>query len=604
MSWSVVGAIVLVVVGGIAALRAGLVGVDFMGDLEQTRSPLARSAPAIVDAGTPRLARRVAVVIVDGLRRDKSVGLPYLDKLRAAGVDAVAVSHYPTWSRPNYVSILTGVPPQASGVRTNRHHTPVQLDSLMDRARAGGLAVAVTADNDALPALFLRPPKVDDAALEAIDIDAMREPDSDEEKARRAPDFELVSPFDDSRYTPWPGGFAAGGRAQVAGDAPLLVLLIGAVDVAGHAHGADSDEYVEATFIADRAVARVISGLDLKQDAVIVVADHGHTTSGGHGGIEREVMDVPLVAAGAGIRPGAVIAGARLIDVAPTAAALLGLPAPGHGLGRTLTGMLALDDAQAAARARADETRLAQTERVVAAARSYAEQVTLEKRALRIGLVVAFGAIASVLMLWLRRVGGARFAWRTLLIGAPAFVVVYYTIITVLGQRFSPSFLPARGHISWELAKYGGVAIVAQIGVVWFVLRRRRHFADRLAAANGIAFVGLMLTMIPAGLVWAFFPAPYNELPGPRMLVMIPAVQVAVACYALAIALGLVVEVVVFFARAVDPRVRIVRLERAIALARAQLADGTGPRRRRRRPRFRREKKPRPAALDDTVAEP
>ena len=132
----------IVVLGGVGALQAGLAGAQFMFDLEQERPALSRVAPAVLDAETPRLARRVFVVIVDGLRLDKSYELPFIDSLRRRGVDGEAQSHYPSWSRPNYVSILTGVPPSASGVRTNHHTTPVALDSLMDRAKVQAPEVA------------------------------------------------------------------------------------------------------------------------------------------------------------------------------------------------------------------------------------------------------------------------------------------------------------------------------------------------------------------------------------------------------------------------------------------------------------------------------
>jgi hypothetical protein len=576
MLWSVVAAVTIVVIGAIAAFRAGATGVGFMHALEQTRSPLSRAQPSLIDPGTPRLSRRVVIVILDGLRYDRSYGLPHLERLRRQGVDAQAESHYPTWSRPNYVSILTGVPPQASGVRTNRHSTPVVLDSLMDRLRAAGLASAVTADNEAMPALFLRPP-ASDAELDVIDIDAMRDPTSDE--ALKAFDFELVSPFADGRYVPWPGGFGDAAHAQLAGDADLVVLLFGAVDQAGHAHGADSDEYEEATRIADRAVARAMEHVELDKDTVIITADHGHTGRGGHGGAEPEVLEVPLILVGAGVKTAAVIHDAHLVDIAPTAAALLGVPAPGHGLGRTLTEALVLDDASARARQRADQQRLAENRQVVASAIARFEQVTLERRALRIALIVLCAAVGLALAFGLARLGGIRFPLRALVVGVPAFFVVYYATIGALGQQFSPSFLPARGHITWELAKYGAVGIVAQLIVSWFALRHRRQLAERLAAANGIALFGLALSLVPAGLMWAYYPAPYTEVPGPRMLVLIPAVQVAVACYAVSVALGLVIEVVVFFSRAVDPRVRMIRLERAMERTRQQIELGTGPRR-------------------------
>jgi len=41
------------------------------------------------------------------------------------------------------------------------------------------------------------------------------------------------------------------------------------------------------------------------ETAIVVTADHGHTGRGGHGGVEPEVLAVPLVMAGAGVRAGA-----------------------------------------------------------------------------------------------------------------------------------------------------------------------------------------------------------------------------------------------------------------------------------------------------------
>src|SRR3954471_22894489 len=153
----VAAALTLLVLGGVGAVQDGLAGASFMFDLEQAEPALARHPPAIQDPATLRLAHRVFLVVIDGLRLDRSYELPFLDELRRRGVASEAASHYPTWSRPNYVSILTGVPPHASGVRTNHHATPVQLDSLMDRARAAGLKVATATDYDVLPRMFLRP---------------------------------------------------------------------------------------------------------------------------------------------------------------------------------------------------------------------------------------------------------------------------------------------------------------------------------------------------------------------------------------------------------------------------------------------------------------
>ena len=86
----VIAAIVLSALGAIGAVKAGLAGADFMYDLEQVQPALAKTTPALPDPHTPRLARRVFLVIVDGLRLDKSYELLFLDELRRRGVDTEA----------------------------------------------------------------------------------------------------------------------------------------------------------------------------------------------------------------------------------------------------------------------------------------------------------------------------------------------------------------------------------------------------------------------------------------------------------------------------------------------------------------------------------
>jgi hypothetical protein len=366
-----------------------------------------------------------------------------------------------------------------------------------------------------------------------------------------APESTLVSPFDDARYVPWPGGFSAAGTALVSGGtADLVVLLVSSVDIAGHKYGADSTQYREAAESADRALARVLGKVDLAQDAIVVLADHGHTRKGGHGGTEPEVLSVPLIFAGAGIDRSGSADDARLIDVAPTVSALLGIAAPGHGLGKTLTHVLALDPAARARIEAADAARLMTTERVVAVADARASSDLLEHRALRLATVGIALVLAGMLAVLLVRRGALRFHVRVLLTAVPAFFVVYYGLIGTLGQRFSPSLVPAQGHLAAQLAKYGLVGMGVQVAASLWALRDQGTLAHRLAAANGIAWTGLVLAMLPAGLLWAFFPAAYFQVPGPLWLVVIPAVKVAVACAAVTIALTLALEVVIFAARA------------------------------------------------------
>jgi hypothetical protein len=123
------------------------------------------------------------------------------------------------------------------------------------------------------------------------------------------------------------------------------------------------------------------------------------------------------------------------------------------------------------------------------------------------------------------------------------------------------------------LLRWGLVSTAAHIGVSWIARRGRVVLRERLAAAAGLTACGLFLSLVPAGLAWALYDGPFVEAPGPMLVVLIPATLVAVAFYAMASAVTLVLEIVIFFARAVDPRVRLRRLEAAAERQRSRVED-------------------------------
>jgi hypothetical protein len=521
-------AVILVVLGVYMAVVAGVASTRFMPALNDAAPALSRVAP---DAGhtPPRLARRVGLVIIDGLRLRDSYGLPFLDGLRRQGVDTSATSHYPSFSRPNYITTVTGVPPAASGVRTNDYDTEVLLDSLMDRAAAAGMRSAIVADYSVgLPRMFTR--------IEPGD----------------PPRYQ--SAFHDASFAGWSGGLVSTGRRLVDDGYPLMIILPGAVDSAGHEHGGDSREYRDAIRQVDAMLQNALERFDLDRDALIIFADHGHTDPGGHGGIEPEVMEVPLILVGAGVRPGAAVAGAQLMDIAPTAAALLGLPAPGHGLGRTLTEALILDPASAAAIEQADRERVLRNQMIVAAWQARGDRQALRERLRRVPLIIGLMLCSVGFIVAARRFGALHIDWRVLVIALPAFPLTYYALVAVFGQQFSPSFIPERGSVVGKLFRFGLLSMAAHIVISWFAVHGRLVLTERLATANGLFACGLFISVVPLSLAWALVPGPFASVPGPTLMLLVPATYVACACYAMSVAATLALELVVFFARAVDPR--------------------------------------------------
>jgi hypothetical protein len=434
-------------------------------------SPLAHVAPILADPVTPRLASRVIVVIVDGLRADES-HLPYLDELRRRGVDLEARVPPPTISRPNYVTILTGVPPQDSGVRGNHVIAPVLVDTIMDRAQAAGLRVAIATDFAVLVSLFLR-------HAHAIDHVGYIE-----HGTRVMPPPPITWPADEVRREDSLAALGPSLAQLVAGDSALIAVHVIDVDRAGHATGVGS-EYRAAAAEVDRTLRVAFAHVDLAHDAVIVTADHGHVASGGHGGGEPEVGQVALVMAGHGIVPGRTARDVRLEDVAPTVAALLGLPAPGHAEGRALVEVLDLAPEAASRRAAVDAAR----SRAIAAVGESARNA--ETRPLPRGLALVVLALSAAVAL--AAFGGhhgalvlpRRAGWVAALLAWP---ITALTLLVIGHGHVSPSYLPSVSQVE----RLGGIglaaATIAQVATSWWCLRAAR---GRLAMANGLALVGV-----------------------------------------------------------------------------------------------------------------
>jgi len=422
-SWAAAGAFAAIALGlGAAVDRAGA-NLNLPAPLIGVRPPAEPPAPA----------RRapVLLVVIDGLRADVARTLPFLDQLGRAGARARLRADPPTYSAPQYVALLTGVPPRDSGVRTNEAIRAAGLDDVARRVReAGGRTAVLSTEVDWWARLF--PGSFDDARVvptARILIEAQR----------------LAPPHAD-----------------------LLILHLCDVDTAGHRFGAAAPQYLEAARAADRLTAALARGWGWPRANVVVTADHGHRPRGGHGGDEPDVSESFLVAAGPEVEPGAQAEGARSIDLAPTLAAWLGVAPPAQASGRALVALLHAAPQVRTTLAAAEDRRRAGLAAATAQARAAAGQAQARGRWLR-GVPAVAGLAA---MVWL-----ARRRWRGFLRGLLGLGAAIGLFVLIFGPV---SFSAARKAIVWG----GGIALLSfAAAAIALVVGVRRHEGASGAAA-------------------------------------------------------------------------------------------------------------------------
>ena len=264
--------------------------------------------------GTPgpsddAIVEQVVIFVVDGLRVDESRELPALNRLRALGAQRVLQVGQPSLSYPGWTTISTGAWPEQSGVSSNDIERAVELDTIFAAARRRDLDTAIVG-TDGWRTLF---------DTEKVELNILSQPEYNSLGDVLALDERL----------------AEEAREVLIREPHLVLIHLLGVDNAGHGFGGASAEYAEVAVAADRLISDMMALIDLSTSTVLVTSDHGHIDSGGHGGYERVVRRVPLVAVGKGIKPG-IYRDAMLVDIAPTVAVLLGMEIPAHNQGVAL----------------------------------------------------------------------------------------------------------------------------------------------------------------------------------------------------------------------------------------------------------------------------
>ena len=283
------------------------------------RTPLAKFPPP--NEATEPVVPQVVVVLVDGLRSDVTPLMPTWQRLQSQGASASASVPFPA-APAAWTTLVTGADPEINdaplyGDVPMRAPLP---ESLLVAARRSNLNVALSAGGDWQAFTATQPP--DEQFYAAEPDDAI----SDRRVAEKAVAF--LTYF-----------------------APNLALVrFSLPDSVAQRAGANGDAYVQAVLHTDQLLAQVAGAIDLSKSVLIVASSYGSLDQGGHNGPEEPVTRVPLLVAGAHVKPGAYGTVCQC-DLAPTVAALVGSGIPSLAQGMILFSLFDLTDIQRASKA-------------------------------------------------------------------------------------------------------------------------------------------------------------------------------------------------------------------------------------------------------------
>lgn len=262
--------------------------------------------------------RRVVVVVLDGLRADAipALGLRCWQRLARQGAASLRGNTIgPSVTAAAMASLLTGVAPEAHGLRSDRFHLPRQRETLYPLPRLLGEAgLPTSAFIRSLPLFFRR-------------------------IGRRIASHLGVGNASFAGHSSTEILFHAT-ETLAQQERGLVMLHWPDCDRAGHAHGWMSERYARAAHRLDLALGMLVACADVGRDPgtlLIALADHGGGGVNPRDHASDHPLDrtIPVLLAGAAVTADELDA-PSLLDVPATVLWALGLPVPASYAGRPL----------------------------------------------------------------------------------------------------------------------------------------------------------------------------------------------------------------------------------------------------------------------------
>ncbi|MGW5848313.1 alkaline phosphatase family protein [Streptomyces sp. NPDC055254] len=266
---------------------------------------------------------KVLVIGIDGavLDRVKAANAPHLKGLMTQGLTARSTLYAnpmaATSSGPGWSTIATGVWPDKHGVKDNSFN-----------------GKNYTAHPDFLTRVENARPALNTYA--AADWEPITSTDQNGPIFSAKVDKRLSLKGDRDGYGKEDPKIAAAAATELRDQNPdAAFVYLGEIDAAGHSYGAASQQYLDAIARVDVLIGRLLTAVQTRPTyaqenwKILVSTDHGHTAGGGHGGSGIAERGTFVLAKGAGIAAGSVRGDVRLVDVAATALAHVGVGVAG-----------------------------------------------------------------------------------------------------------------------------------------------------------------------------------------------------------------------------------------------------------------------------------
>jgi hypothetical protein len=397
--------------------------------------------------GGPALTERVLLVVLDGVRADAAARMPSLQQLAERGSSGIVHTGVPSLSNPSRTVMVTGAWQEVNGVTNNSRYQPVPVDSLFSAARETGMPVAVAGSSFWAKAF-------------GQVLDAERTWVHEERAPEEAPPDQLIAWQEKTcrQELEFLSRYSEG----------LLIVAIVAPDSAGHQFGGGSEQYRQVVAAADSCLGSLVQALDDGRTTLLITSDHGHIDlrgHGGHGGLEEEVVHVPLVIAGKAIRQSQGWRAVQ-IDIAPTIAMLLGLPLAATNQGSVLWQTLDVPaDLAAGLREREAQQR-------ALAASHFPDPQKIRSDERRGRSLRALAVFSSIWFAGCAIALGYRRSWLWLLAGLGAYYAAYYALFFAFGMRYSLSAINRQEYLQWFLARDLLAACAAYFLASILVLRK------------------------------------------------------------------------------------------------------------------------------------